>query len=175
MLSFAPPDAILSTAVDSFERTSSHDLQAFDSQFREIVHSSNRQSQFLTMYDVFKRQANLLSELSSVPDDWNGYGSPAPSAEAITTARTILNTLWTERLLPRRVLPSAEGGVALVFSSTNENRAVIETLNNNEAFILVYDRSGNSRTLDWPESNQVQHEFLLRLKDHLKGARLAVA
>ena len=60
MLSFAPPDAILSTAVDSFERTSSHDLQAFDSQFREIVHSSNRQSQILTMYDVFKRQANLL-------------------------------------------------------------------------------------------------------------------
>jgi hypothetical protein len=127
------------------------------------------------MYDMFKRQANLLTQLSSVPDDWNGYGSPAPSAEAIGIAKTILNTLWTERLLPRRVLPSAEGGVALVFSSANENRAVIETLNSNEAFILIYDRSGNSRTFDWPGSRQVQHEYLLSLKDHLKGARLAVA
>jgi len=127
------------------------------------------------MFDVFKRQANLLSQLSLVPDDWNGYGSPAPSGEAIGIARTILNILWTERLIPRRVLPSAEGGVALVFSSTSENRAVIETLNNRETIILFYDRSGNSKTLDWPESTQVQHEFLLSLKDHLRGARLAVA
>jgi hypothetical protein len=175
MFSVATPDAILPTAVDSFERTSSRDLQDFDSRFREIVHSSNRQSQFLTMYDVFKRQSNLLSQLSSVPDDWNGYGSPAPSAEAIGTARTILAILWTERLLPRRVLPSADGGVALVFSSANENRAVIETLNSSEAFILAYDRSGNSRTLDWPEATQARHESLLRLKDHLRGARLALA
>jgi hypothetical protein len=175
MLSFAVPDMIQATAVDSFERTSSGDLQNFEERFRETVHSSNCQSQFLTLFDVFKRQANLLTQLSSVPDDWNGYGSPAPSTEAIRVAKTILNTLWTERLLPRRVLPSAEGGVALVFSSANENRAVIETLNSNEAFILVYDRAGNSRTLDWPESPKVQHEFLLSLKDHLKGARLAVA
>jgi hypothetical protein len=175
MFSFAVPDVIQTTAIDSFERTSSGDLQNFDERFRETVHSSNSQSQFLTMYDVFKRQAKLLSELSSVPDDWNGYGSPAPSTAAIGIARTILNTLWTERLLPRRVLPSAEGGVALVFSSVTENRAVIETLNSKEAFILVYDRNGNSRTLDWPESTQARHESVLSLKDHLKGARLAVA
>jgi hypothetical protein len=175
MLSFAVPDIIQSAAMDSFERTSSGDLQNFEERFRETVQLSNCQSQYLTLYDVFKRQAKLLTQLSSVPDDWNGYGSPAPSTEAIGIAKAILNTLWTERLLPRRVLPSAEGGVALVFSSANENRAVIETLNSNEAFILVYDRGGNSRTLDWPESPKVQHEFLLSLKDHLKGARLAVA
>ena len=103
MLSFAAPDTTLPVAVDSFERTSNRDLQDFDSRFREIVHSSNRQSQFLTMYDVFKRQASLLNELGSVPDDWNGYGSPAPSTDAIRIARTILSTLWTERLLPRQV------------------------------------------------------------------------
>lgn len=175
MFSFATPDVTQTTAVDSFERTSSRDLQAFEFRFRETVQSSNCQSQFLTMLDVFKRQANLLTQLCSVPDDWNGYGSPAPTGEAIKIARAILNTLWTERLIPRRVLPSAEGGVALVFSSASENRAVIETLNTNETSILVYDRSGNSKTLDWPESPPLQHELLLRLKDHLKGARLAVA
>ena len=175
MLSFAVPDAIQVTVADSFEVSSSRDIRAFEDGFRQTIDLSTGQSEFLTMYDVFKRQSKVLSQLSSVPDDWNGYGSPAPSDEAIVVARKILNILWTERLVPRRVLPSADGGVALLFSSSNENRAVIETLNINEAFILVYDRSGNSRTLDWPESPKIQHELLLRLKDHLKGARLAVA
>ena len=175
MLSFGSPVAIQQTVVDSFERTSSRDLQAFEDRFREAVDSSNCQSQFLSMYDVFKRLTNLLTRLSSVSDDWNGYGSPAPSPQAVGVARTILTTLWTERLLPKRVLPSADGGVALVFSSVTENRAVIEVLNSNEAFVLLYDRSGNSRTLDWPQSRQLQHESLQSLKDHLKGVRLAVA
>jgi hypothetical protein len=175
MLNYAQTDFRQPAVVDTFDRTSSDELQKYGKQFRQSLYSSTSQSVFLSMYFAFDRLGRSLSQLDSVPDDWNTYGSPAPTVRSIKTARRILDSLQSESLLPKRVLPSAEGGVAFVYHSDTENRAVIESLNNDEAFILLYDRMGNSRTLDWSASRSEQQNLLRKLRDHLRGMSLAAS
>jgi hypothetical protein len=174
MLDFQATEIWEPAVYDTFERTSSRDLKPVQEMLYRSFDSTFR-SEFLTMLLSFDRLSRTLTHLESVPDDWNTYGSPAPSARSIKVARSIFNTLRSEHLLPKRVLPSADGGVAFVFSSTTENRAAIETLNSEESFVLLYDRKGNSRTLDWAESGSKQDEMLNTLRDHLRGASLAAS
>jgi hypothetical protein len=171
MPSYAPPQP--PTVTDTFERTSGRTASQELREMDEQVLRSTFESQFMTRSRIFETLYDSLKMLESVPDDWNTYGSPRPSAESITVAETMLKTLRAELFLPKRILPSAEGGVAFTFLSDTENRAVIESLNNNEAYVLLYDRSGNSETLNWSDSTPEQVQLLARLKAHLQGARLA--
>jgi hypothetical protein len=173
MLNFAPVEAWQPSVVDTFERTSSGDLLALREQLKSNL--SNTESEFLTMLNRFDIMRRSLNQLASIPDNWNQYGSPAPSARSIVSARQVLDSLQSESLVPRRVLPSAEGGVAFVYLSETENRAVIESLNDDEIFILLYDRRGNSKTLDWSESRLTQQNLLRELRDHLRGTNLAAS
>jgi hypothetical protein len=139
-----------------------------EQRFRSTV-----ESQYMTRSRIMEGLYESLRMLGLVPDDWNSYGSPRPSTKAIAVAERMLDALRNEVFLPRLVLPSAEGGVALTFLSNTENRAVIESLNNDEAFVLLYDRRGNSETLDWSDSGLEQAQLLARMKAHLQGAGLA--
>jgi len=117
-----------------------------------------------------------LDNLSHLTNDWNAYGSPAPSPNAIEAADRILNALQTIFLRPTRILPSAEGGVAITFLSASQNRAVMEALNNGERFILLYDLNGNNETIEWQITDPSSSMALLeRLRNHLRGSRLASA
>ncbi len=70
-----------------------------------------------------------------------------------------------------RVARSAEGGVAIIFNPAAEHRAVIESLNNSEAFILLYDKAGNSKTLALPDSaERCQSMPLAELAQQLNGS-----
>ena len=172
MLSFVPAEAWQPRVVDTFERTSSGDLSPLREQLRKL-NLSNTHSEFLSMLNTFDVLRRSLSQLASMLDDWNRYGSPAPSARSIVRAQQVLDSLQSESLPPKRVLPSAEGGVAFVYLSETENRAVIESLNSDEIFILLYDRRGNSKTLDWSQSRLAQKSLLRELRDHLRGTSLA--
>jgi hypothetical protein len=172
MLSYAPPHNS-ATIADTFERTTGRtacqELRTMDEErFRSTV-----ESQYLIRSRIMEDLYDSLRMLEFVPDDWNSYGSPRPSTKAIALAERMLDELRHEVFLPRRVLPSAEGGVALTFLSDTENRAVIESLNNDEAFVLLYDRRGNTETLHWSDSGPEQVQLLARMKAHLQGVGLA--
>ena len=59
----------------------------------EQVLRSTFESQFMIRSRIFDTLYDSLKMLESVPDHWNSYGSPRPSAEAITVAETMLKTL----------------------------------------------------------------------------------
>jgi hypothetical protein len=174
MFSFVPPAIGEPTrVVDTFERTSHDQVRDLSNSLQRAYEEDRGKSRVRELLEKFDLLSNALNDLYRVPDDWNAYGSPSPTKPAIEISRGILNSLSAERLPPERVLPSADGGVALVFVTDTENRAVIETLNDNSVFVLLYDRRGNSKTLVWNESGAVKHEILKQLGSHLKGAPLA--
>jgi hypothetical protein len=173
MLNFAPPAVGEPRALDTFERTASDDVRALVNKLKKDFEASRGRSQVRALLDRFDSINGLLNELYFVPDDWNAYGSPSPSKQSIEFARSILNSLWGESLLPDRVLPSADGGVAFVFRSDSENRAVIESLNEDETCLLLYDRQGNSKTLTWSDDAAEKRELFRLLQLHLEGVRLA--
>lgn len=109
----------------------------------------------------------------SLQSNWNSYGSAAPSPESIIAAKHMLESLAGEALTPDNVRPSAEGGVAIIFSGAGKNRAIVESLNDNEQFIMLYDLDGSSRTIDWAQNDET--ELLSILRNHLQGVPLAAA
>lgn len=140
---------------------------------RASYEESRNQSRVQDCFDRFNALITSLNNLHFVPHDWNAYGSPAPTKMSIEDARNILRSLWTGNLLPDRVLPSADGGVSFLFRTDTENRAVIETLNEHETYVLLYDRRGNSKTLPWNETAPEQTKILSQLHLHIQGAPLA--
>jgi hypothetical protein len=57
----------------------------------------------------------------------------------------------------------------MTFYSNTKRRAVIEALNNGEAFILLYDLDGNNETLDWNIPPEVQLQQLETLHRYLRS------
>jgi hypothetical protein len=123
------------------------------------------------MEQTFDKMAKELDELRFLEDGWNSYDAQAPSIDSILRAKSILDALESECMVPRRVMASAEGGVAIVFLPSNTNRAMIEVLNNQETFFILYNLNGDPSTIEWSES--CKSEQFNELRRHLEGVFLA--
>jgi hypothetical protein len=158
---------------DTLRRTATPGSNNFYMREAERAYRSRAVSQFHTnriyVYDLI----NGLDHLESVGTNWNSYGSPAPSADSISVAKQMLAAFAGDALSPDDVRPSAEGGVAIIFSGSGRNRAIVESLNNDEQFILLYDLDGDSRTVDWTQRDE--KSLIAVLRDHLQGVPLATA
>lgn len=159
--------------VDSFERTSNTEVGAVGDRLKQAYEADRGRSRVRELLERYDAVNSWLNRLSLMHEDWNGYGSPAPSKPSVEISRGILNSLWVENLVPDRALPSAEGGVSLIFRTDNDNRAVIETLNDHSTDVLLYDRNGNSRALTWSHVDAQNREVIQQLELHLKGVALA--
>jgi hypothetical protein len=170
MSSYAQAQNYSLTLVDPFEGTLSR-VSKFPSlrRLRESVDRSTESSEYLTRFKEYEQAIEDLHSLASTRADWSSYESPAPSSESVEAAKKVLRLISGTLEMPTRILPSAEGGVAMIYISRTRNRAVIETLNNGEAYILLYDLDGNNDTLDLsgPPIEQVRH--LGSLKNHLRS------
>jgi hypothetical protein len=157
-------------------RTSLSQPRAAIERTLEKARRSFEASYFLSSENVFERIQQRLEDLSRIPTNWNSYGSPSPDETALRRAKPILQALRSKLLQPDKLLPSAEGGVAFTFVSETNSRAVIESLNSGERFLLLYDLSGNSRTIDWSDVDP-EHALSLidQLRNHLRSEDLAVA
>jgi hypothetical protein len=79
--------------------------------------------------------------LSKLKENWDSYGATAPNDWAIGAALRFLISERATDLLPVRVMPSAEGGVALRFVF-GEKRALVEFLNSSSFDVMLYDNAG---------------------------------
>ncbi len=83
-------------------------------------------------------------QLSKLRDGWNGYNAPAPSEKAIRTAQSFVDMLLREKYEPKRLSPSAVGGVA-VTQRSREKKVYVEFFNDGTVFALFSD--GNSEPI----------------------------
>ena len=56
-----------------------------------------------------------LDKLRQLLPDWNGYGAAPPSEESLIISSRIFEEALETDLIPVKMVPSAEGGVALIF------------------------------------------------------------
>jgi hypothetical protein len=138
----------------------------------ERAYRSRYTSQYHTNRTRIYDWINVLSKVTSLKDNWNSYGSPAPSTVAVSGAKEILEYLADAVIAPDNLKASAEGGVAIILSGAGKNRAIIESLNNGERYMLLYDLDGGNETFDWPAGSSAV-ESIRKLKDHLRGLILA--
>ena len=103
-----------------------------------------------------------LERLTTLPANWDMDGSPAPNRVAIQSAQAILETLYGQfGWAADRIVASAEGGVALVFSRAGRY-ADIECFNTGE--ILAGMSAGAGSPEVWAIGLDKQFETLERLR-----------
>jgi hypothetical protein len=126
-------------------------------------------SQVLMQNDLIQDLQEAIGQLSLLPENWNGYGSPRPSWAAIREARVIVERFRTVAFGPEKVTASADGGVGLIFVGHEKRRAVIESFGTEDDYVLFYDTDGNSRTSLWPKEEAAQSDLLNELQTYLRG------
>ncbi len=91
-----------------------------------------------TASDEMNQLQTKLSKMDSLPPGWDGYSAPAPSETAITTAKSLLSAFLGEDFAPKRISPSAVGGVGITHK--RESRKVyVEIYNSGEVYALFSD------------------------------------
>lgn len=76
-----------------------------------------------------------------IEKNWDSYGAEPPNGLSIRAAGEFAQRAIMSGLLPDRIEPSAEGGVAVAFLR-GEKRAIAEFLNDGTRDLLSYERSG---------------------------------
>ena len=153
--------------VDTLQRTATRSSSNFFSRELERAYRSGVSSQFHTNRNYVYAWIESLDQLLNVGENWNSYGAPPPAENAVRNSKKVLGSLAGSGIVPDAVKASAEGGVAIVFSGVGRNRAIIESLNNDEQYALLYDLDGRSRTIDWPTEGSDQL-VLEMLESHLR-------
>jgi hypothetical protein len=90
--------------------------------------------------DGIQRQtwAAKFSRLSQLQDGWNGYTAPAPTENAIFTARDFVYTLLRAKYEPKRLAPSSVGGVGVTQRKGNKS-VYVEFYNDGRVLALFSD------------------------------------
>ena len=75
--------------------------------------------------------------MASLRRDWDSYGAEPPSTNAIENAREAIGELMKADIVPNAVVPSAEGGVGIVFVRF-ARYADVEFLNEGDILMSTY-------------------------------------
>lgn len=108
---------------------------------REMEHSTLT-SQYIRRLQMIENLVDQTKKLRILSENWDSYGAMPPNDSAITAATRFLFSCSGADVLPVRVLPSAEGGIALRFA-TKCNRALVEFLNTGSIEVMLYDDKGS--------------------------------
>jgi hypothetical protein len=91
--------------------------------------------------DVLRLQ---LEAQTSLTKNWDSYDADPPNSLAIANMRTVLESMATQQLDASRVVPSAEGGLGVVWMSEFglSRLAYIECCNDGSAGAVTSDNAG---------------------------------
>ena len=106
-----------------------------------------------------------LAEISELEGDWDGLETEAPNSFAIGESIFILLQLEKCGFWPDRVVPSAEGGVGIVFLK-NSKQADIEIFNSGETFAGIYPEDRVTEV--WPVQHDDIEETVKQLREFLR-------
>ncbi len=114
-----------------------------------------------------RRQLETLEDLSH---GWND-DSPVPNEESIRVAGKILDVLDEIPLIPRRVVPDAEGGVSIYFfggktlsGGAQQRYASISSSNEGEIVALVHDRDDEPRAWNVDSQRAALQDAAIRIR-----------
>jgi hypothetical protein len=111
--------------------------------------------------------SQTLDELATLPDDWDGYGTPGPTQAAIQIGRELLEALKRVGPRPSHLGPSAIGGISYAFIS-GRDIASLEVSNEGAVSAALIPRADPPKVwdVDWPADRE---RTLFGIHDGLYG------
>lgn len=108
--------------------------------------------------------------LAQLQHGWDSYGSPSPSPESVAIAAVIVTASFDANLPPTAVVPSAEGGVGIVYRRDGKH-ADIECFNDGEIVALTAHQDGPPHT--WTVSPDEIDSTIRSIRDFFAGCVVA--
>jgi hypothetical protein len=99
---------------------------------------------------------------------WDTYGGEPPNETARMLAAKVLTALEYEALPPSRLLPSAEGGIALAFAQ-GDGRAEIEIYNTGEIAAVAYSGDDEPAAWDLDATDAAIRSTIEQIRVHLSA------
>ena len=169
MPSLAPPPDTCPPAHYYFtDATSMQGSEYFvrDYEAVRVVDSSSRLAS--NNYESANRWIAALPSLLNASEAWDYEEFPAPNLSAVEGAQDMLRAMRFNTVFPEAIKPSAEGGIRVCVCRACRNRAIVESLNDNERYALLYNLDGKTLTIEWPAlDSQRQRHLLARLESSL--------
>ena len=109
-----------------------------------------------------------FERLSRLREGWNGYAAPAPTEQAILMAKSFVDTLLREKYEPKRLVPSAVGGVGITHRHGDKN-VYVEFYNDGRVLALFSDDVSDPEIKRIEPSLKSFKTLIAEMRDYLDG------
>ena len=109
-----------------------------------------------------------FERLSRLREGWNGYAAPAPTEEAIRTAKSFIDTLLREKYEPKRLAPSAVGGVGITHRHGDKS-VYVEFYNDGRVLALFSDEVSEPEIRRIEPSLKSFKALIAEMREYLDG------
>ena len=127
-----------------------------------------RQSIFWATMNLIVDAQNQLRKLATLSSNWDSYGAPAPSATSIENVVRILEHMRFFDLALAKLVPSAEGGIAICFAK-GDRYADIEATNDGSILGVRYVGMHSPVLIEVNESDASIDAALAEIREHIRG------
>jgi len=129
---------------------------------RNLPESSNPGASVLQKYKVQEE----IQHLSKLVKGWDSYVAEPPVARAIDLAREVADSLHSLGLTPRKAVPLADGGVALVLMA-RPFYAGFEIYNDGEILAVFSDRKERHEAWETSLQSEKLRDTSRRLREYM--------
>ena len=136
--------------------------------FKQLIAEAISTSKFLQIEKTYQELRSSLSVCATLPENWDSYGAAKPEQHSIEAADRFLQKLFAELLMPNRVIPSAEGGVAVYFNSDNKT-AYLEYRNSRSVILAMFDDDSDPIIVELTESDADESRALYLIRSYIAG------
>jgi hypothetical protein len=134
--------------------------------FKQLIAEDRSTSQYLRIEKDYQDLCSSLDTCASLADNWNSYDAEKPSLATIKAVARFLRKLRTELFLPNRIIPSAEGGVAIYFTRVDKT-AYLEYRNSGEVILAMYDNLSDPLVVELTESDADESQAISDIRNYI--------
>jgi hypothetical protein len=134
--------------------------------FRQFIAEAGSTSRFLQIAKTYQELRSSLDTCATLADNWDSYGAAKPARHSIEAADRFLQKLFTALFMPNRVIPSAEGGVAVYFNCDNKT-AYVEYRNSKEVILAMFDDQSDPIIVELTENDADESRALSLIRSYI--------
>jgi len=136
--------------------------------FKHSIAEAGSTSKFLQIAKTYQELRSSLDACATLADNWDSYGAAKPAKHSIEAADRFLQGLFAALFMPSRVIPSAEGGMAVYFSSDNKT-AYMEYRNSGEVILAMFDDHSEPIIVELAENDADEYRALSLIRSYITG------
>lgn len=136
--------------------------------FKQLNAEARSTSKFLQVERQYQELGSSLEKYATLDDNWDSYGAEKPSLHSVAATETFLRKLRAELFMPNRIVPSAEGGIAVYFNNGTKV-AYVEFRNSSEVILAMYDSEIDPLIIELTENDGDQSRALSLIRAYISA------